>query len=204
MKDQPLFLIPARVGSKRIPHKNFMPCGGGASLVQRTIDLATALDAGTVVLSTDHPLIQPGGPVLLSHRPSRLATDEAQMADVVRDVIKRFQGDPIILLEPTAALRTAAHIASGLFLYEMNMATSVVSVVKEQDGWGTRDGTFYIFRRSNLAAYGNVYGPQCLMVEIPQEESLSVDEPEDWERAERLLASSSPPPAPPPSLPSHP
>ena len=52
---KPLYIIPARGGSKGIPHKNIKPLGG-RPLLAYTIDVAIADAArtgGSIVLSTD-------------------------------------------------------------------------------------------------------------------------------------------------------
>jgi CMP-N,N'-diacetyllegionaminic acid synthase len=51
-----------------------------------------------------------------------------------------------------------------------------------------RDGTVYSFRRDTLDRFGNIYGDRCLPLVIDASESLSIDSPEDWAAAERILA----------------
>lgn len=50
-----------------------------------------------------------------------------------------------------------------------------------------RDGTVYVFWRATLARHGNIYGPHCLPLIVPAEESITIDTPGDWAAAERLL-----------------
>ena len=51
-----------------------------------------------------------------------------------------------------------------------------------------RDGTVYAFRRDTIDRFGNIYGDRCLPLVIEPSESLSIDSPEDWAAAERILA----------------
>jgi CMP-N,N'-diacetyllegionaminic acid synthase len=51
-----------------------------------------------------------------------------------------------------------------------------------------RDGTVYAFRRDTIERFGNIYGDRCLPLVIDAAESLSIDTPEDWAAAERILA----------------
>jgi CMP-N-acetylneuraminic acid synthetase len=51
-----------------------------------------------------------------------------------------------------------------------------------------RDGTVYAFRRDTIARHGNIYGEDCRPLVIDAAESLSIDSPEDWSAAERILA----------------
>ena len=50
-----------------------------------------------------------------------------------------------------------------------------------------RDGTIYLFWRNTLMEQGSIYGSRCLPLVIPADESVTIDTPEDWAAAERLL-----------------
>jgi CMP-N-acetylneuraminic acid synthetase len=50
-----------------------------------------------------------------------------------------------------------------------------------------RDGTVYAFWRDTLDRYGSLYGARCLPLIVPAAESITIDGPEDWTAAERLL-----------------
>jgi len=51
----------------------------------------------------------------------------------------------------------------------------------------SRDGTVYAFRRSTLDRFGNIYGENCRPLVIDPRDSLSIDSPDDWQNAERIL-----------------
>ena len=51
-----------------------------------------------------------------------------------------------------------------------------------------RDGTVYAFRRATIEKTGSIYGEDCRPLLIDACDSLSIDSPEDWDEAERLLA----------------
>ena len=127
----PLAIIPARVGSKGVPGKNFTPIHG-RSLVQRAVDCANEAGVGFPILTTDEmwtvTLVQ--GCSYLP-RPSSLAQDDTPMIDVVRHVLDAVPGpgdQVVVLLQPTSALRTPEHIRLALAMLEEPW-TSVVSVV---------------------------------------------------------------------------
>jgi CMP-N-acetylneuraminic acid synthetase len=63
-------------------------------------------------------------------------------------------------------------------------------VTRRQDARAaySRDGTVYAFRRETLDRFGSIYGANCRPLVIPGSESLSIDTPGDWDRAEHLLA----------------
>jgi CMP-N-acetylneuraminic acid synthetase len=51
----------------------------------------------------------------------------------------------------------------------------------------SRDGTVYAFRRDTVERFDSIYGDDCRPLVIDAAESLSIDTPEDWAAAERLL-----------------
>lgn len=126
-------LIPARGGSKGIPHKNIKLIGG-KPLIAWTIEAAlrsTLLDA--VIVSTDDPEIaevarRAGGQVPFM-RPSELAQDQTPGLDPVLHALDKLpQFDSVLLLQPTSPLRTTADIDACLRLASDKHAPSVVSV----------------------------------------------------------------------------
>lgn len=150
-----LAIIPARMGSKGIPHKNFRPLAG-RSAVQRAADCChgIGLSMRQIVLSTDGIDVSVGDDVMPTVRwdaeeepvavmatyryaPTPLHTDDCPMIDVVKDVLARVPGpeDEIILLvQPTQPLRMPAHLRAAIALlgpeplYSGVRPTAVVSV----------------------------------------------------------------------------
>lgn len=51
-----------------------------------------------------------------------------------------------------------------------------------------RDGTVYAFRREAFDRHGDIYGRDCRPLRMDPAESLSIDSPADWARAERILS----------------
>jgi N-acylneuraminate cytidylyltransferase len=51
-----------------------------------------------------------------------------------------------------------------------------------------REGTAYAFWRETFERTGGIYGSDCRPLLVDPRESLSIDSPEDWAAAERLLA----------------
>lgn len=134
----PLYIIPARGGSKGIPHKNIR-CLGGRPLIAYTIDVALELcggDVGRVLLSTDDDEIAAvaeglGLPVPF-RRPAELATDTAGSREVMLDAMGRADAagveyDCVVLLQPTSPLRRAEDVRRAMELYGPG-ADMVVSV----------------------------------------------------------------------------
>lgn len=134
---KPLYIIPARGGSKGIPHKNIKPLAGKPLIVY---SIEAAREAGAedshILLSTDDPAIAEvargaGLPVPFM-RPAELATDTSGSREVILDAMDRADAagidyDCVVLLQPTSPLRTATDILAALELYtpEVDMVVSV-------------------------------------------------------------------------------
>jgi len=133
-----LGLIPARGGSKGIPHKNLATVGG-KPLIAWTIDAALAcasLDR-IVVSSDDSGIIETAvayGAEAPFVRPAELSSDTAAMLSVVCHAVSAlrsggFQVDTVVVLQPTSPLRTAADIRACLALHN-ERGCPVVSVTR--------------------------------------------------------------------------
>lgn len=132
-----LFLIPARGGSKGIPHKN-RKLLGGKPLICYAIDAARAVapsDADICVSTDDDEIIRVveayGLPVPF-RRPDELAQDGSGSYEVILHALDFFeqQGvtyDVVVLLQPTSPFRTALHVQEAMALYtpDCDMVVSV-------------------------------------------------------------------------------
>lgn len=141
---RPLYIIPARGGSKGIPRKNVAPLAG-RPLIAYTIAAAqadAAITGGYVLLSTDDDEIarvaRAEGLEVEYMRPAALATDTAGSREVVLDAMAwaRSRGidfDTVVLLQPTSPLRTAADIAACRSAYEAAGDADMAVTVCEAD-----------------------------------------------------------------------
>lgn len=134
-----LGIIPARGGSKSIPHKNIVDLGG-KPLIAWTIDAATASKKiNQTIISTDDQKIaatakQYGGHVPFM-RPDDLASDVAPALPVIQHAITEMEKsgkkiDAVIYLQPTSPFRTAAQIDEALSLFGNPEIDTIVSVVQ--------------------------------------------------------------------------
>lgn len=131
-----LVIIPARGGSKGIPHKNIKPLAG-KPLIHYTIDVARQIVANEdICVSTDDPeiiqCVEDYGVKVPFVRPSELATDTAGTYEVLLHALKYYeqQGktyDVVILLQNTSPFRTPKQVKEALALYNSNL-DMVVSV----------------------------------------------------------------------------
>lgn len=137
MTHRPLYIIPARGGSKGIPHKNIKPLAG-RPLIAYTIDVARELcsEPERIILSTDDTAIADTarrlGLTVDYMRPAALATDTSGSREVMLDAMawadaRGIAYDCVALLQPTSPLRTADDVRAALELYtpQLDMVVSV-------------------------------------------------------------------------------
>lgn len=133
-----LYLIPARGGSKGIPHKN-RKLLGGKPLIGYAIDAARAVASSEVdiCVSTDDEeiirVVEEYGLKVPFRRPDELAQDGSGTYEVILHALDFYakqgvQYDVVVLLQPTSPFRTGVHIAEAMKLYspECDMVVSVV------------------------------------------------------------------------------
>lgn len=131
-----LYIIPARGGSKGIPHKNIKPLAG-KPLIMYSIDVARALASDTdICVSTDDEAIArvatEAGLEVPFLRPAHLSTDTAGSREVMLHAVEYYRSlgreyDTIVLLQPTSPLRTAEDVRGCIELYNdrIDMVVSV-------------------------------------------------------------------------------
>lgn len=137
---KPLFLIPARGGSKGVPGKNIRTLGG-VPLIAHSVAaaLAVADTPEDVVVSTDSEEIagkaREAGARVPFLRPGELASDTAgsrdvmlHAADFLNEVEGRERYDTIVLLQPTSPFRNVEDIRKAMHLFEERKPDMVVSV----------------------------------------------------------------------------
>ena len=136
-----LALIPARGGSKGLPHKNVAPLGG-RPLIAWTIAAALGTaQVDDVVVSTDDEVIAraavAAGARTPFRRPAALAADGSHMREVVEHALAALAQagetcDWLLLLQPTSPLRTAAHIEAAFARLAETGGQAVVSVCEAE------------------------------------------------------------------------
>lgn len=131
-----LVVIPARGGSKGIPHKNIKPLAG-KPLIHYTIDVARQIVADEdICVSTDDQeiikCVEDYGLTVPFVRPADLATDTAGTYEVLLHALDFYEKrgrnyDTVVLLQNTSPFRTAEQVKEAMQLYR-NGVDMVVSV----------------------------------------------------------------------------
>ncbi len=131
-----LIVIPARGGSKGIPHKNIKPLAG-KPLIYYTIDVARQFTTDdNICVTTDDPeiikCVEDYGLKVPFVRPAELATDTCGSNEVIQHAYKFYADkgvkyDTVILLQPTSPFRKIEFVKGAVDLYDdsIDMVTSV-------------------------------------------------------------------------------
>ena len=134
---RPLIIIPARGGSKGIPHKNIKELGG-KPLICYAIDAARKFTTDdNICVSTDDDaikkLVEDYGLHVPFKRPEYLATDHAGTNGVLLHALNFYEEkgnvyDVVILLQATSPFRRTEDVAEAAKLYDesIDMVTSVM------------------------------------------------------------------------------
>lgn len=120
--------VPARSGSKRLPHKNVKPLAGKPLLAWTLEACAGAKKVDTVILSTDSmeywKLAQqhvPAAKLVLDFRSPDEAGDQVKIFDYVKGQRAKIFGErtgAFVLALPTVPLRRAQHVDEAIALFE--------------------------------------------------------------------------------------
>lgn len=163
-----LVIIPARKGSKGVPHKNKRVLGS-KPLIEYTIEAAKEVfEHKMICVSTDDKEIidiaDKHGVKPPFIRPEHLATDTASSQDVILHAVdyyekKGFEFDVVILLQVTSPFRNFNHIKEAMKLYsqELDMVVSVCeskanpyyNLFEENEGLLTKSKASHYTRRQN-------------------------------------------------------
>lgn len=134
---RPLVIIPARGGSKGIPHKNIKELGG-KPLICYAIDAARKFTTDdNICVSTDDEdiikVVEKYGLSVPFKRPDYLATDNAGTNGVLLHALNFYEEkgccfDMIVLLQVTSPFRRAKDVIEAAKLYDesIDMVTSVM------------------------------------------------------------------------------
>lgn len=131
-----LVIIPARGGSKGIPHKNIKPLAGKPLICYAIDNARSVADDADICVSTDDPeiirTVEDYGLKVPFVRPESLASDTAGTYGVLLHALGYYekQGrhyDAVLLLQPTSPFRRNEDIQGAMDLYGpgMDMVVSV-------------------------------------------------------------------------------
>ena len=189
MKGKTLCIIPARGGSKRIPHKNVRDFKGRPVI---SYSIKAAKESGIadiVMVSTDDGEIAKAaeayGAEVPFMRSSENADDRAGIAEVLIEVVENYQKlgrsfDYVVCILATAPLIKASDLKKAYGMLESHAeAGSICSV--ESFSYPPQ---FFIFRTAALLRDRKLYTEYTLPFMLDETAAQDIDTDTDWKIAE--------------------
>jgi len=151
---QPVIVIPARGGSKRLPGKNLRPLFG-VPIISRVVEVCIESRCfSEIVVSTDSSEIADvarcAGATVNGLRPEKLSTDESVLLDVLRYEVEEMRHlvssvDIVAMALPTAALLSSSIIRRAIAEFQIDETYSAAltlarSPVPPELLWSIADG----------------------------------------------------------------
>ncbi len=196
-------IIPARGGSKGIARKNVKEIAG-KPLIAWTIlaaQEATLLDDWFVSTEDEEiATIAKGLGAKVLERPAALATDTADMMDVLAHAVEKTGADVIVLLQPTSPVREPGLVDRCIAKYrEAGADTLATGYMSDCFEYGTYsdnrqalvpffhdDGNVYIFSAGTVRQKRRM-GDRPVKVELSREQNFEIDEEFDFWLNEQVL-----------------
>ena len=207
-------LVPIKLNSQRVPHKNLRPLGNHPLLwhVCHTLVLSQGIDKVCAYCSSDDVQDYLPDGVLYVKRPSWLDNDEIKGAQIYEQFIAQVDADAYVLAHTTspfltresvergvAALRsgeydsafTAQRVQTFAWFKGRPLNYNLEDVPRTQDVepiWVETSG-FYMFRKELFVQEHRRIGCSPLIVEVSPIEAIDIDEPDDFALAEAVAIS---------------
>jgi len=133
-----LAFIPARWGSKRVPHKNSLEIKGKKLFMYSVEYAKTSQFVDDVIVSSDSEdilkIAHKAGCLKNDPRPKNLSADTARIVDAILYEVSKLNQhyDAVVLLQPTYPIRPAGMIDEAIKQY-FTKETSLISVTKAKE-----------------------------------------------------------------------
>ena len=128
-------MIPARMGSKRIPKKNIRYMLD-KPLIQYPIDLAKESNAfESIWINTESPALGSAGARMgaqFHQRPPELSSDTATNRDFVYDFLKKHECDYVVMINPTSPALRIDTLKRFIAYLQNNSYDTIMSVMSLQ------------------------------------------------------------------------
>ena len=211
---KPLLIIPAKMGSTRIPDKNVRLLYGKSPL-RRALACCRDIPGGIILVTANWGKEGLEDGVYWHRVDDPIHIDTCSMVDVVLDVLNSFPGDeqqPVLLVQPTQPLRRPDHLRHALALLELHPSVASLTEVEtadklyfrsdthlssvtqsevERTQLGRRtfacDGTVYGFRRGWFLQHRAFHHEATTTFVMLPDETCRLDTPQDWLIAGLLL-----------------
>lgn len=182
MRMKILALIPARAGSKRLPHKNSLKLNG-KTLVEHAVEQAIGSRfINKIVISTNdeeilHDTFHKNW-ISFEPRPNNLCKDDTGSEEVIRHIEKKHKPDIIVLLQPTSPIRYSRDIDLCISLLLMSDLDCVMTV----DNHNHPNGNIYVVRKGK-----SLWSVDRALVVQDKMKSIDIDDQIDYDLAKMVL-----------------
>ena len=134
-KETIIAMIPARIGSTRLPKKN-LALINGEPLISYAVKAAQASGVfDRIIINTDDPVfgkIADRYGVEFYLRPEALGSSTTKSDDVVLDFINKHPGDIVCWINPTSPLQTGDEIKNVVLHFQNQELDSLITVIDQQ------------------------------------------------------------------------
>lgn len=212
-----LAVIPARAGSKGIPKKNIRMMAGKPLISYAVENALNSKFITDVVVSTDSDEVKTIVSKLdvnVIDRPEFLCEDNVTLDSVVYHAYETMKlkkdFDIIVTLQPTSPLLKTETLDAAIEEHiEKNMDTTISVVNKPHLAWGEKNGTIiplyekrvnrqylppyysetgaFVITNSEFVTKESRFGKRIGVFEMSQNESIDIDNRQDWVLAEAEL-----------------
>jgi len=206
-----LGVIPARVGSRRVPNKA-MKLIAGKELLAYTINQASSSHLKKIILTTDYRRTQIqhllNSKVEYIRRPKELCEDEAPANLYIKHIIELKDlgnEDAICLLQPTCPIREEKDINNAIAKFKSSNKNSLVSVYRldflaklynasglnmnlaKENFYYYRNSSIYIFNVGMFLKNNSIFESEPELFVMEKYKSIDIDTPQDFLHAELIL-----------------
>lgn len=204
-------LVPIKLNSQRLPHKNTLPLAGHPLCWHLLHTLLEVKEIDEVyVYCSDAAVTQyvPEG-VKFLQRPRELDADSVKGFDIYRSFIKEVDADVYVLAHTTSPFIKATSIESALthvlkgendsafsakriqtFAWykgkPINYDLNDVPRTQDMEPIWVETSAFFIFKKEIFTHYNRRIGFHPFIQEVSGKEAVDIDEPRDYEMACRL------------------
>ena len=187
-----LGIIPARHGSKGLPHKNIKEIAG-KPLIAWTIERALQSEfINKTVITTDDKVVMKIADdygMAIIDRPKEYASDESHIIHTICHTLDKYPAKAIVLLQPTSPIRSR-HLIDYCIKTHLNSSSDVTVTgfncnYKPYDKYGGRrqdlvtyfrnDGNVFVINES-LIDKGKTVSSNYTPVIVSREENIDIDD----------------------------
>lgn len=204
-------ILPLRKNSKRLKNKNIKKINGKLLYLFILEKLIKSKLIKKIILTTDYKIKYSHKKLIVIKRPKKLVGN-CNMNLVIKDVLNKFDHNEFIQVHATSPLLKKTTIEKGIQFYKKNNFDSLFSVTKIQKRfWNDKNkpynhiltnspttqslkilfeenSGFYIFNRKTFLKKNNRIGSNPKLFEISKQESIDIDDSEDFEIVKKILS----------------